>query len=176
MIPGLEYEPADGGGAASASSSANNDNAYNDNNIQQQYPHHHQRHSHDFSSSPSVQSVELTSPMQHQQHQHSLHRRRIYNQDGTTRTNNGNNNYDADGGYNNDYKCTTKPANSTPLRAVRKLDIFPKAERDYTVRTERGGQLTAFGYVLMSVLIVAEWMTWSGMNGMSLEHIVVDTR
>jgi hypothetical protein len=29
---------------------------------------------------------------------------------------------------------------------------------------------------LMSVLIIAEWMTWRGMNGMSLEHIVVDTR
>ena len=156
MIPGLEYEPVDGGGAASASSSANS-NAYN---IQQQY-----HHSHDSSSSPSVQSVELTSPIQQQQHQHSLHRRRIYNHDGNN-----------DAGGNNNYKYTTKPANSTPLRAVRKLDIFPKAERDYTVRTERGGQLTALGYVLVSVLIIAEWMTWSGMSGMSLEHIVVDTR
>jgi len=78
------------------------------------------------------------------------------------------------GNYENDNKYN-KPPSSIP-RAVRKLDIFPKAERDYTVRTERGGQLTAIGYVLMSVLIIAEWMTWRGMNGMSLEHIVVDTR
>ena len=169
MIPGLEYEPsADGDGAASASSSANN-NAYNNDVRQQQHPYY------DSSSSPSVQSVELTSPIQ----QHSLHRRRIPN-------NGNNNNYAGGGGNNNnnnhigssynDYKYSTKPNNNTPLRAVRKLDIFPKAERDYTVRTERGGQLTALGYVLVSVLIIAEWMTWSGMNGMSLEHIVVDTR
>jgi hypothetical protein len=59
---------------------------------------------------------------------------------------------------------------------VKKLDIFPKTERDYTVRTERGGQLTAVGYAIMAILILAEFMTWRGLNRESLEHIVVDTR
>jgi hypothetical protein len=140
MIPGLEYEPADGGGGSSSSAY----NAYQQQ--QQQYPQ---------SSSPT-----------------QLHRRR-----NATTNGNGYNSASSSssgGNYENDNKYN-KPPSSIP-RAVRKLDIFPKAERDYTVRTERGGQLTAIGYVLMSVLIIAEWMTWRGMNGMSLEHIVVDTR
>lgn len=61
-------------------------------------------------------------------------------------------------------------------KAVRRLDFFPKTERDYTVRTERGGQLTAAGYAIMAVLILAEYLTWRGLNGESLEHIAVDTR
>ncbi len=139
MIPGLEYEPADGGGGASSSSAVN---AYQQ---QQQY-------------------TQNSSPTQ-------LHRRR----NATTNGNGYNNSSGSSGGnYENDNKYN-KPHSSIP-RAVRKLDIFPKAEKDYTVRTERGGQLTAIGYVLMSVLIVAEWMTWRGMNGMTWEHIVVDTR
>mmetsp|Transcript_1292 Transcript_1292/g.3063 ORF Transcript_1292/g.3063 Transcript_1292/m.3063 type:complete len:429 (-) Transcript_1292:42-1328(-) len=48
-------------------------------------------------------------------------------------------------------------------------------ERDYEVRTERGGQATLVGYVIMLVLILAEFWTWRGLNGESLEHIVVDT-
>ena len=160
MIPGLEYEPADGG----ASSSANN----------HAYQYHQHQHQYPYESSPSVQSVDLTSPQQQQQqqHNHNLHRRRIYNQDGGA-TNGNNNGYNNNNSNDNKYTKQSRP--SIP-RAVRKLDIFPKAERDYTVRTERGGQLTAIGYILVCVLIIAEWMTWSGMNEMSLEHIVVDTR
>ena len=65
---------------------------------------------------------------------------------------------------------------SKRTRAVRKLDFFNKIEVDHIVRTERGGQLTAVGYVIMLVLILAEYFTWRGMNGESIEHVVVDTR
>ena len=65
---------------------------------------------------------------------------------------------------------------SKHTRAVRKLDFFNKIEVDHIVRTERGGQLTAVGYAIMLILILAEYLTWSGMNGESIEHVVVDTR
>lgn len=132
-------------------------------------------------SSQSMTSVDMTSPSpqqyHHQQQQtygsndyrmQQLHRRRPQGGSGYT---NGSNNGSSNGMYDADNDKYTKRT----TRLAKKLDIFPKTERDYTVRTERGGQLTAMGYVLIFILICAEYFTWRGMNGESLEHIVVDT-
>ncbi len=49
-------------------------------------------------------------------------------------------------------------------------------ERDYTVRTERGGLLTAIRCAIMAMLMLAEWTTWRAFNRDSFEHIAADTR
>jgi len=120
----------------------------------------------EYESSPGGQSVQNgTAPKasndtyQNQQ----LHHRRSH---GTT---NGHIN-----GESNDLSSGDDDKYTKRTRAVRKLDFFPKMEVDYTVTTERGGQLTAVGYVLMAMLIIAEYLTWRGMNSERLEHIVVD--
>ena len=168
MIPGLEYEAdpshaqhqGQGGGGG-----------YNNSNNM---------------ASPSTQSMSSVDvspgPQSYnndQYHLQQLHRRRPHNggpaNGGSYNTNGGSN-----GGYNNNSTDNQyhneENKYAVKRKLVKKLDIFPKTERDYTVRTERGGQLTAMGYALMVVLILAEWMTWRGLNGESLEHIVVDTR
>ena len=45
-------------------------------------------------------------------------------------------------------------------RLANRLAIFPKTERDYTVRTERGVLLT--GYAIMAMMMLAEWSTCGG--------------
>ena len=67
----------------------------------------------------------------------------------------------------------------TPSKArgvVKKLDLFPKTERDYEIRTERGARMTLMGYLLIVVLVMAEVWEWKGLNAQRLEGIVVDTR
>eukprot|EP00579_Thalassiosira_antarctica_P001699 CAMPEP_0201871478 /NCGR_PEP_ID=MMETSP0902-20130614/4387_1 /ASSEMBLY_ACC=CAM_ASM_000551 /TAXON_ID=420261 /ORGANISM="Thalassiosira antarctica, Strain CCMP982" /LENGTH=312 /DNA_ID=CAMNT_0048397467 /DNA_START=38 /DNA_END=972 /DNA_ORIENTATION=+ len=154
MIPGLEYEPANAGSHTDPS----------------------------YASSPSAQSMSSVdmSPQGNshndQYHLQQLHRRRPHSTSGYGNGNNANSGYNGNGdntnggGGHDDDKYAKRTT-----RAVRNFDIFPKTERDYTVRTDRGGQLTAVGYVIMAMLILAEWMTWRGLNGESLEHIVVDT-
>lgn len=151
MIPGLEYEEpqaTSGGGVAE-------------------------------SPSASVQSIDMSSP--HNTNDHTrfhlqeLHRRRPHTGSGYTNSSNGGGSSHHNGGSHH----TADPDDNKYAkrsRVVKKLDIFPKTERDYTVRTERGGQLTAVGYAIMAILILAEFMTWRGLNKESLEHIVVDTR
>ena len=154
MIPGLEYEQPEGASSYSAA---------------QQSP-----------SAQSMTSVEMSpggggygynggnnNGNDNSYHTGQLHRRRPHGGDGGY----GNGGYDNGGGSSHDEDKYAKRS-----RAVKRLDIFPKTERDYTVRTERGGQLTALGYVIMAILMVAEFLTWREMNGESLEHIVVDTR
>ncbi|KAL7532123.1 hypothetical protein ACHAXR_007253 [Thalassiosira sp. AJA248-18] len=131
---------------------------------------------HHAAASPSAQSMSSVemSPQTHgndQYHLQQLHRRRPHGGSGYTNgSNNGRSHTNGGGGYDDSSDKYAKRK-----RNIKKLDIFPKTERDYTVRTERGGQLTAVGYVIMAILIFAEYMTWRGMNGESLEHIVVDT-
>ncbi len=55
-------------------------------------------------------------------------------------------------------------------RLAKRLGIFPKTERYYTVRTERWGLLTAIGYAIMAIIMLAVF------DRDRLEHIVVDTR
>lgn len=112
-----------------------------------------------YASSPSssVQSVDISPHNDH----YGLHRRHV------AKPNNHNGTRNGSGGDYDKYK---------PKRALKKLDLFPKMERDYQVRTDRGGNLTLMGYGLLFILVVAEFLEWRGMNKGSLEHIVVDTR
>ena len=122
-------------------------------------------------SAASMNSVDISSPQPQYNNnsylnsQQQLHRRRPHSTNGTN-------------GYNNDLSNKTYNEDNkyNKVKIVRKLDIFPKTEREMTVRTEQGGQLTAVGYVIMTILLLAEWLTWRSMNGTSLEHTVVDTR
>ena len=119
-------------------------------------------------SAASMNSVDISSPQpqytnnSYLNSQQQLHRRRPHSTNG----------------YNNDLSNKTYDEDNkyAKVKIVRKLDIFPKTDREMTVRTEQGGQLTAVGYVIMVILLLAEWLTWRGMNGTSLEHTVVDTR
>ena len=121
-------------------------------------------------SAQSMSSVDISSPQTYNNNSHlnsqqQLHRRRPHSTNGN--------------GYNNDLSNRTtynEDNKYNKVKIVRKLDIFPKTEREMTVRTEQGGQLTAVGYVIMAILLLAEWLTWRSMNGTSLEHTVVDTR
>ena len=137
------------------------------------------------SSSPSAQSINTVEMSPQQQtynnndsyHMQQLHRRRPHN-NGNGYTSPSSSNYNNNSSYNNGgggtlYEEDKYTKVKTPLR---KLDFFPKTDREMTVRTERGGQLTAVGYCIMIILILAEYVTWRNMNGESLEHIVVDTR
>lgn len=98
-------------------------------------------------------------------HTGSLHRR--YNATSTA-------NAYTDSSYtdNNDDKYT-KFTKQTKL--LKKVDFFPKTDTDYEIRTERGAQLTFIGYLLMLILITAEFITWRSLNSEANEHIVVDT-
>jgi hypothetical protein len=160
MIPGLEYEPADGIGNGNGAS----DHSY-----------------YRSPSSQSVSSVNLTpSPAQRQQDQYQTHNDHSYNlQTLHRRRPRGDDGYGY--GYGRDGSAHSEPENDkyakrSASRLAKRLDIFPKTERDYTVRTERGGLLTAIGYAIMAMLMLAEWTTWRALNRDSLEHIVVDTR
>jgi len=122
-------------------------------------------------SAASMNSVDISSPQPQYNNnsylnsQQQLHRRRPHSTNGN--------------GYNNDLSNRTsfdEDNKYNKVKIVRKLDIFPKTEREMTIRTEQGGQLTAVGYVIMTILLLAEWLTWRSMNGTSLEHTVVDTR
>ncbi|KAL7537982.1 hypothetical protein ACHAWF_005959 [Thalassiosira exigua] len=171
MIPGLEYEQPSAGGDPSS------------------YPAGGNGAANAAASSPSAQSMSsvpvspLASPVaapssDDRFRMQQLHRRRPHGVSGGDSFGNGGGGYGY-GGTNGGAGPSPYPKDddkySKPSRAVRRLDLFPKAERDYTVRTERGGQLTAAGYVLMAILIAAEYLAWRGANGESLEHIVVDT-
>mmetsp|Transcript_29668 Transcript_29668/g.36108 ORF Transcript_29668/g.36108 Transcript_29668/m.36108 type:complete len:476 (+) Transcript_29668:104-1531(+) len=59
--------------------------------------------------------------------------------------------------------------------AVRKLDMFPKVERDLTVSTDHGGLMTLIGYGVILFLIFCELLGWIGQNRERVEHLVVDT-
>ena len=121
-------------------------------------------------SAASMSSVDISSPQpqtynNNSYHSQQLHRRRPHSMNGN--------------GYNNDLSNNNKAYDEdkyNKVKIVRKLDIFPKTDREMTVRTEQGGQLTAVGYVIMTILLLAEWLTWRSMNGTNLEHTVVDTR
>ena len=177
MIPGLEYESASFDNGNGSSSSAP-DHHHHHHQQQQQYPS-----SNDYggaSSSPassvnSYSSINLDTPSYSSATAPSggypeLRRRQVCNNN-----NNNNNGYAGSTNYDTaSYSKGSKSSSVTKLAA--KLDVFPKTERDYTVRTERGGQLSAIGYAIMLILILAEYETWKSMNGDHNEHIVVDTR
>jgi len=182
MIPGLEYESASFDNGNGSSSSAPDHHHQQ----QQQYPS-----SNDYggaSSSPassvnSYSSINLDTPSHSSATTPSGHpspssgypelrRRQVYNNN----NNNNNNGYAGRPNYDTASYSKGSGKSSSVTKLAKKLDVFPKTERDYTIRTERGGQLSAIGYAIMIILILAEYNTWKSMNGDHNEHIVVDTR
>jgi hypothetical protein len=177
MIPGLEYESAsfDNGNGSSTTDFQHEQ--------QQQYPSSYVDYgggaatSSPASSVNSYSSINLNTPSSSFTTTSStpsssypeLRRRQI-------RPDNNDNGF----GYASpNYDTSSKGSNnnkSSVTKLAKKLDVFPKTERDYTIRTDRGGQLTAIGYGIMIILILAEYMTWKSMNSEHNEHIIVDTR
>jgi len=100
-------------------------------------------------------------------HTGSLHRR--HNANTTGSNNNGHQNASYQDNDNKYAKFTKQ------TKFLKKVDFFPKTETDYEIRTERGAQLTFIGYLLMLILIFAEFITWNSLNSEANEHIVVDT-
>jgi len=118
-----------------------------------------QPNAYDFGSpSSSVQSVDI-SPQRPADY--GLHRRR-------PRGTNGHSFHNA----HEDHKYAKRPS----ARVMKKFDLFPKTDKDYEVRTDRGAKVTLLGYLIMMMLVLAEVWEWRGLNRESLEHIVVDTR
>ncbi|KAL7477067.1 hypothetical protein ACHAW6_002881 [Cyclotella cf. meneghiniana] len=114
--------------------------------------------SYDFGSpSSSVQSVDI-SPQRPADY--GLHRRRPHGTNGQSFNN-----------AHDDNKYAKRPS----ARVIKKFDLFPKTDRDYEVRTDRGAKVTLMGYFIMMVLVLAEVWEWRELNRQSLEHIVVDT-
>jgi len=58
---------------------------------------------------------------------------------------------------------------------VKKLDFFPKVDRDMTVRTEHGGMITIVGYVIIGVLVISELFSWLDLSSSTVENVIVDT-
>lgn len=57
---------------------------------------------------------------------------------------------------------------------VKKLDLFPKVDTEYTVKTDGGGIASIVAYVLIFVLIGAECMAWVSQNNKTSEHLSVE--
>ena len=128
------------------------------------------------SPSPSLDSVEMTPPASPAQH----HAYGAYGGGGGTSTTgmrrrhagqtHANGRYDGNG-------FDDKYAKASRRRArVRRLDMFPKVQEDYQVRTDRGGLVTLVGYGVALVLVLAEWASWKAERGRVVEHTFVDTR
>ena len=62
-----------------------------------------------------------------------------------------------------------------PPSVVKKLDLFPKVDREFTMTTEGGGLVSVVAYVLIFILVTAELVSWTSANQTTLEHIRVDT-
>lgn len=57
---------------------------------------------------------------------------------------------------------------------VKKLDLFPKVDTEYTVKTDGGGIASIVAYVLIFVLIGAECVAWVSQNNKTSEHLSVE--
>jgi len=57
---------------------------------------------------------------------------------------------------------------------AKKLDLFPKVDTEYTVRTDGGGVASIVAYVLILILICAECVAWASQNSATTEHISVE--
>ena len=177
MIPGLEYESA-------SFDNGNGSSTTDFHHQQQQYPSSYVDYGGGASSSPGASSVNSYSSINLNTPSSSSHttstpsssypelRRRQIRPD-----NNDNNGFGYASPYDTNNRGKNNNKSSTSVtKLAKKLDVFPKTERDYTIRTDRGGQLTAIGYGIMLILILAEYMTWKNMNSEHNEHIIVDTR
>lgn len=58
---------------------------------------------------------------------------------------------------------------------VKRLDLFPKVDHEYTVQTDGGGTLSLIAMIVVAILLMAETYTWISQNRATVEHISVDT-
>ena len=129
------------------------------------------------SPSPSLDSVDMTPPAS-PAHPHSSHHSPTNNNGGIRRRHAGQTHAYAAG--NNNGRHYGAGADDDKYRkrsrAVRRLDMFPKVQEDYQVRTDRGGLVTLVGYGIALILVLAEVANWSSERGRVVEHTFVDTR
>jgi endoplasmic reticulum-Golgi intermediate compartment protein 3 len=65
---------------------------------------------------------------------------------------------------------------SSRAHIVRNLDfMFPKVETEFTVKTERGGAVSLFAYVLVAILSLTECLSWYSANRQTTDKVFVDT-
>ena len=106
------------------------------------------------SPSPSLDSVDMTPPVSPAQQNYS------------TNTSAGMRRRHANGRYGQPDSADDKYRKSR--RVVRKLDMFPKVQEDYQVRTDRGGLVALVGYGLALILVLAEVANWSSSIPLSI--------
>ena len=121
------------------------------------------------SPSPSLDSVDMTPPVSPAQQNYSTN-----TSAGMRRRHAGQTQGNANGRYGPPDSADDKYRKSR--RVVRKLDMFPKVQEDYQVKTDRGGLVTLVGYGLALILVLAEVANWSSERGRVVEHTFVDTR
>ena len=120
------------------------------------------------SPSPSLDSVDMTPPVSPAQQHYNA------NTSGMRRRHAGQTQGSNNGRYGQSDSADDKYRKSR--RVVRRLDMFPKVQEDYQVRTDRGGLVTLVGYGLALILVLAEVANWSAERGRVVEHTFVDTR
>jgi endoplasmic reticulum-Golgi intermediate compartment protein 3 len=77
-------------------------------------------------------------------------------------------------GYNESPAASSSSTSRT--KVVRNLDfMFPKVDAEYTVTTDRGGAVSIVAYVLVSLLALAECISWATSNQQTTEKVFVDT-
>jgi hypothetical protein len=76
-------------------------------------------------------------------------------------------------GSDNDKKKNAAAANRN---VVKSLDfMFPKVEQEFTIQTDRGGLAFVVALGLISLLCLAETISWVGANRATTDHVAVDT-
>ena len=125
------------------------------------------------SPSPSLDSVDMTPPAS-PAHPHGS----PTNNNGGMRRRHAGQTHAYGAGNNNgrQYGAGADDKYRKSSRAVRRLDMFPKVQEDYQVRTDRGGLVTLVGYGVALLLVLAEVANWSAERGRVVEHTFVDTR
>lgn len=121
------------------------------------------------SPSPSLDSVDMTPPVSPAQQNYNT----TNNTSGMRRRHAGQTHSNANR-YGQADSADDKYRKSR--RVVRRLDMFPKVQEDYQVRTDRGGLVTLVGYGIALILVLAEVANWSSERGRVVEHTFVDTR
>ena len=65
-------------------------------------------------------------------------------------------------------------SNKSINRNLKKLDIFPKVEKDLTVKTDNGGFMTIVAYFLTIIIVLAEIYNYRSLNNTVTQHMSVD--
>lgn len=72
------------------------------------------------------------------------------------------------------YQASSYEPKKLKKRVVRNLDLFPKIEKDLTVKSHSGSKMTTIAYVLTVIIIFAEIYAHNTANSQYKEHVAVD--